>query len=79
MPTLRDMSLSPTPSASRRQSGVAMVDHTGFMDNEKTPMNARTAQERADEADCAAIERYLALRAAFWPCWGRPGGRKETR
>ena len=56
-----------------------MVGHTDVMDNDKKLMGARTAQERADQADCAAIERYLALRAAFWPCWGRLDARKGTR
>ena len=30
-----------------------------------------TSQEQADTAERAAIARYLALRTAFHPCWGR--------
>jgi transposase len=27
-------------------------------------------QELADRAEEAAIARFLAIREAFWPCWG---------
>jgi len=30
-----------------------------------------TTSELADQAENAAIAQYLALRALWWPCWGR--------
>lgn len=49
------------------------------MDNNDANAKALTAQQLADQAERAAIEHYLALRAVFWPGWGVNSARKETR